>query len=73
MSFLLSDFRARMKKHYYEKIVLEWNTCNLRSKKKKVNRGKGKKVWHICSQELLLTLSRANNKYARSIKVLFIF
>lgn len=41
--------------------------------KKKSEWGKGKKVWHICSQELLLTLSRANNKYDRHIKVLFIF
>lgn len=44
-----------------------------KKEKKKVNGGRGKKVWHICSQELLLTLSRANNKYDRHIKVLFIF
>lgn len=45
-----------------------------KGKKKKKWMGEGeKKVWHICSQELLLTLSRANNKYDRHIKVLFIF
>lgn len=34
MSFLHSDFPARMKKHYCEKVVLAWHTCSLRRKKR---------------------------------------
>lgn len=59
MSLLHSDFCARRKKKKkYEKIVLELNSCSIRREKSEW--GRGRKVWHICSQELLLTLSRAN-------------